>query len=148
VSYALKAHRETGRAVTANRLSALPGFAPTTFHVLGARIVHAQPPGSYQLAITNVPGPRDPLFVSGARMVETYPALPLTEGHAVAIGVTSYDGGVFIGIVADRDAVPDVDVLGQCMVEALDELVEASVPSQVRAPRGRERPDAPRTGRR
>ncbi|MDQ3627468.1 MAG: wax ester/triacylglycerol synthase family O-acyltransferase [Actinomycetota bacterium] len=144
VSYALKAHRETGRAVAANRLSALPGFAPTTFHVLGARIVHQQPPGSYQLAITNVPGPQDPLFISGARMVETYPALPLTEGHAVAIGVTSYDGGVYLGIVADRDAVPDADVLGQCLVEALEELVATATPSRVRAPRGRARPEAPR----
>lgn len=145
VSYALKAHRETGRAVAANRLSALPGFAPTTFHVLGARIVHEQPPASYQLAITNVPGPQDPLFVSGARMVETYPALPLTDGHAIAIGVTSYDGGVYLGIVADRDAVPDVDVLGQCLVESLDELVAASSPSHARAPRGRKWPKAPGT---
>lgn len=145
VSYALRAHRETGRAVAANRLSALPGFAPTTFHVLGARIVQQQPLGSYHVAITNVPGPQDPLFMSGARMVETYPALPLTEGHAVAIGVTSYDGGVYVGIVADRDAVPDVDVLGQCMVEALDELVSTSSPIPERAPRGRARPQAPGT---
>ncbi len=142
VSYALRAHRETGRAVAANRLAALPGFAPTTFHVLGARIVHQQPAGSYHLAITNVPGPQDPLFMSGARMVETYPALPLTEGHAVAIGVTSYDGGVYVGIVADRDAVPDVDVLGECVQEALSELVATSSPSPARAPRGRVRPQA------
>lgn len=144
VSYSLKAHRETGWAVAANRLAALPGFAPTTFHALGARIVHEQPPGSYQLAITNVPGPQDPLFVSGAQVVETYPALPLTEGHALTIGVTSYDGGVFFGIVADRDAIPDVDVLALCLHETLSELVETTSVARVRAPRGRKRPERPR----
>ena len=55
-------------------------------------------------------------------MLETYPVPPLLPGHALAIGVTSYDGGVYYGITADRDALPDVDVLGQCVTEALDEL--------------------------
>jgi diacylglycerol O-acyltransferase len=140
VSYALKAHRETGRAVAAGKLAALPGFAPTTFHALGARIVHEQAPGSYQVAITNVPGSQDPLFVAGARMVETYPALPLTEHHALSIGATSYDGGVYLGLVSDRDAMPDVEVLGACLTDALQELVETASSSRTRAPRGRKPP--------
>ena len=143
VSYALKAHRETGRAVAAGKLAALPGFAPTTFHALGARIVHEQPPGSYQLAITNVPGSQDPLFVAGAQMVETYPALPLTENHALSIGATSYDGGVYLGLVSDRDAMPDVEVLGACLTDALQELVESASSSRTRAPRGRKPPRKP-----
>ena len=44
-------------------------------------------------------------------MVASYPVLPLLPGHALAIGVTSYDGQVFYGLDADRDAVPDIDVL-------------------------------------
>ena len=141
VSYALKAHKETGRAVAAGQLAALPGFAPTTFHALGARLVHEQPLGSYQLAITNVPGSQEPLFVAGAQMVQTYPALPLTEGHALAIGATSYDGGVYLGLVSDRDAVPDVEVLGACVSDALEELVETASSARTRAPRGRKRPE-------
>ena len=57
-------------------------------------------------------------------MLETYPVHPLLPGHALAIGVTSYDGSVFYGITADRDVLPDVDVLGQCLTEALDELLD------------------------
>ena len=72
--------------------------------------------------ITNVPGPQFPLYAAGAQMTETYPVQPLLPGHALAIGVTSYDGGVFFGVTADRDALPDLDVLGQCVGEALDEL--------------------------
>jgi diacylglycerol O-acyltransferase len=141
VSYALKAHKDTGRAVAAGQLAGMPGFAPTTFHALGARIVHEQPAGSYQLAITNVPGSQDPLFVGGARLVQTYPALPLTEGHALAIGATSYDGGVYFGLVSDRDALPDVELLGTCMSDALEELVESASSARARAPRGRKPPE-------
>ncbi len=48
--------------------------------------------------MTNVPGPQYPLYAAGARMVETFPITPLAAGHAVSIGLTSYDGGVFYGL--------------------------------------------------
>ena len=67
-----------------------------------------------------MPGPQSPLYAAGARMVRTFPIPPLLPGQALAIGVTSYDGQVFYGITADRDLVPDADVLGQCVTEALD----------------------------
>jgi diacylglycerol O-acyltransferase / wax synthase len=137
ISYALKAHRETGRAVSASKLAGTAGFAPTTFHALGARLAGRHGPRSYALLVTNVPGPQFPLYAAGARMQASYPVLPLAPGHAVAVGVTSYDGNVYYGITADRDAVPDLEVLGQCLRESLDELVEASSSAQDRAPRGR-----------
>ena len=83
-----------------------------------------------------MPGPQSPLYAAGARMVETYPVHPLLPGHALAIGVTSYDGHVYYGITADRDQVPDADVLGQCVPEALAELLD-TIGGRARAPRGR-----------
>jgi len=133
VSYALKAHKETGMAVAASRLVSLPGFASTTFHLLGARVADSQSGLPYQLVVTNVPGPQEPVYAAGARLVATYPVLPLREQRALAIGVTSYDGEVFYGITADRDAIGDADVLGQCLAEAIEELVETT----------RARPDRP-----
>lgn len=141
VSYALKAHRETGLAVAANELASLPGFAPTTFHAVGAMVADTQPKRSFHLAITNVPGPQEPMYMAGARVLESYPALPLTHGRALSIGVTSYDGAVFFGIVTDRDAIPDADILAQCIEEALTELVDYAGPDRARAPRGRKRPE-------
>ncbi len=145
VSYALKAHKDTGRAVAADRLTDLAGFAPTTFHALGARVAAEQPRRGFNLVVTNVPGPQFPLYAAGARMLETYPVQPLLPGHALAIGVTSYDGGVYFGVNADFDALPDVDVLGQCIEAALEELVEAASQSRQRAPRGRRRGGASRS---
>ena len=72
-------------------------------------------------------------------MVETYPVHPLLPGHPLAIGVTSYDGGVFYGITADRDLLPDVDLLGPCLTEALDELLDTASGARPRAPRGRKK---------
>ena len=46
------------------------------------------------------------------------------QGQALAIGLTSYDGGVYFGLNADRNAMPDLEVLGQCIVDALAELTE------------------------
>jgi diacylglycerol O-acyltransferase len=139
VSYALKAHKETGKAVSALRLIGVGGFAPTTFHALGARVAADASPRGFNLVVTNVPGPQFPLYAAGARMLESYPVQPLLPGHALAIGATSYDGGVHYGLTADRDAIPDVDVIGQCISEAIAELVETTSESRMRAPRGRTR---------
>jgi diacylglycerol O-acyltransferase len=139
VSYAFKAHSETGRAVAANRLAGIAGFAPTTFHALGSRVAAQQFRKGFHLTVTNVPGPQFPLYAAGATMLETYPVQPLLPGQALAIGVTSYNGGVYYGITADRDALPDVALLGQCLTDALDELVDSASENRLRAPRGRKK---------
>ncbi len=137
VSYALRAHSETGRAVAASRIAGVAGFAPTTFHALGSRVAAEESGSHVNLVVTNVPGPQFPMYLAGARMVETFPVPPLQPGFSLAIGVTSYDGGVFYGITADRDALPDVDLLGQCVTEALDELLDSATDARRRARRGR-----------
>lgn len=136
VSYSFQAHHESGRGVTAARLASISGFAPATFHALGSRVAAAER-RSYGLCVTNVPGPQRPLYATGARMLATYPVPPLLEGHPIAIGVTSYDGNVYYGITADRDMIPDADLLGPCVQEALDELVDSASNGRARAPRGR-----------
>ena len=139
VSYALKDHRETGSAVAANKLAGLPGFATSTFHAVGARVAEAESNRGHQIVITNVPGPQETVYMAGEPVAEVYPCIPLTEHRTVSIGVTSYRGRVFYGITADREAVPDVAVLAQCIDDALAELVEP-VHTKSRAPRGRQRP--------
>jgi diacylglycerol O-acyltransferase len=138
VSYAFKTHKETGRAVAASKLAEIAGFAPSTFHAIGSRVAASHFPRMFNLVITNVPGPQFPLYAAGARLLASYPVLPLLPGQALTIGVTSYDGQVFYGLCADRDALADLDVFATCIEESLDELVDAS-PSRVRAPRGKVR---------
>jgi diacylglycerol O-acyltransferase len=148
VSYALKAHKETERAVAADRIAGVAGFAPATFHALGSRVAAAER-RAFNLVITNVPGPQFPLYAAGAQMLESYPVQPLLPGRALSIGVTSYDGHVYYGLTGDRDALPDLDVLGQCLREALEELVDTASDARPRAPRGRKKTaPAPKGARR
>ncbi len=139
VSYSFKAHKDTGRAVAANRIAGIAGFAPSTFHAIGSRVAAAEVRRGFQLSVTNVPGPQSPLYAAGAVMEQTYPVPPLLPGHALAIGVTSYDGSVFYGVTADRDLVPDADMFGVCLGEALDELLDTAGDARPKVPRGRTR---------
>lgn len=141
VSYALRAHGETSKAVAADRIAGVAGFAPTTFHALGSRLA-ARDDHDVNLVITNVPGPQFPMYLAGAEMVATYPVPPLHPGFSLSIGVTSYDGGVYYGITADRDALPDIEVLGQCVTESLEELVFTASDLRKRARRGSQKAQA------
>ncbi|MDQ1641127.1 MAG: diacylglycerol O-acyltransferase / wax synthase [Actinomycetota bacterium] len=123
VSYRMKAHKETGQAVGAEALAGLAGFAPPTMHALGARVASSMSKRWFNLVVTNVPGPQQPLYAGGARMLAAYPVVPLAKAQAVSIGLTSYDGGVYYGLNADREAMPDVEVLAACITDALAELL-------------------------
>ncbi len=127
VAYQMRAHGEGGRAVGADQIAGIGGFAPPTLHSLGARVANGLSRRVFNLVVTNVPGPQQSLYVAGARMLATYPVVPLAKGQALAIGLTSYDGGVYYGLNGDRDAMRDLEVLGTCVEDALAELRE-SVP--------------------
>ncbi len=130
IAFAMRQQMEGGRAVPAETLTGLAGFAPPTMHALGARLGSAVSRRLYNVVITNVPGPQQPLTAAGARMVSTYPVMPLGSGQALSIGLTSYDGGVYYGLYTDRDAIPDADVLGHAVVDALQELLDAPHPGR------------------
>jgi diacylglycerol O-acyltransferase len=127
VAYATQAHKDTGRAVDARTISDIAGFAPTTLHALGVRVSNEVLRRQHDVLVTNVPGPQLTLYAAGERLVASYPVLPLGAGHLLAVGVTSYDGQVFFGLTADRDAVPDLDVLAQCIDDAVEELLDTTV---------------------
>jgi WS/DGAT/MGAT family acyltransferase len=124
VTYSMRAGLEDHRTVSAQRLAGLAGFAPPTLHAAGARLAAGLSHRMFNLLVTNAPGPQQPRYLAGARLLEAYPVAPLSKGQALSIGVTSYDGTVFFGLFGDRDAMPDLDVLGQCLHDALDELLE------------------------
>src|SRR5207249_2417964 len=68
--YAMASHAASGRAIGADRIAALQGFAPPTLHALGARAAVGLTRRMFSLVVTNVPGPQLPLNASGARLIE------------------------------------------------------------------------------
>jgi diacylglycerol O-acyltransferase len=114
---------QEGQSVGADRLVALTGFAPPTMHAMGVRAARGLSRRLFNLVVTNVPGPQVPLYAAGSRMLEVFPVVPLVRGQGLSIGMTSYDGRVFVGLNADRDSVGDVDVLADLIEQDVAELV-------------------------
>ena len=73
--------------------------------------------------VTNVPGPSDPRYLGQVQLVTSMPVVPVTAGHQIAIGASSYGDTVQVGITADRDGVPDLDQLIAAIPAAVAELV-------------------------
>jgi hypothetical protein len=93
---------------------------------------------AFNLVVTNVPGPQVPLYLLGRRLRALYPVVPLAGRQALGIAVMSYDGRLGFGLLADYDAIPDLDVLADALRASVDALAAgASVPR--RAALGRRR---------
>lgn len=125
---AYQMHQQLAGAIGAGQIAGLAGFAPPTLHHLGARLSSAMSRRLFNIVVTNVPGPQQPRYVGGARMRLSVPVVPLALGQAVAIGVTSYDGQVGIGVNGDRAAMFDLDLLADCLNDAVHELAATPHP--------------------
>ena len=109
-----------GQAAGGSTVVDLAGHAPPLLHSLAARSLFAS--RLFNVTITNVPGPQMPLYAFGQPMVEMSGLVPLAASHCVGMAVLSYDGQVTFGLIADRDTVPDLDILRDGIEAEIDEL--------------------------
>lgn len=79
-----------------------------------------KPPAN--LVLSNVPGPRTPLYLMGAEMIGSYPMSILMDGQALNITLCSHGNQLDFGILGCRNAMPDIDVLADYVGEAFHEL--------------------------
>jgi diacylglycerol O-acyltransferase len=126
IAHATESHPTAASLVDARTIVTLSGFAPPTLHAMGTRVATTFSARQFNLLITNVPGAQKQMYVAGTKLLETYAVPPLLSNQVLAIGVTSYNGMLYFGINADRDAMSDVDVLPSLLREAVDELLEAA----------------------
>jgi len=99
------------------------------------------------VTISNVPGPSFPLYSAGARMVAMYPMGPIIDSSALNITVMSYMGSMYFGLMACREAVPEVWDIARGINAALDELKKASdVPAAPKARKPRSPSKAAKPG--
>ncbi len=112
--------KESGAAGAAAAMIDVGGLAPPVLHATIARSLYAT--RLFNLTITNVPGPRLTLYTLGAPLREVYPLVPLAAEHAIGIAILSYDGHVALGLAADRDSTPDLELLADGIRGDLDEL--------------------------
>ncbi len=109
-------------------------FVPSPVQRVVSRLVAS--PRAFNLTVSNIPGPREPLYMRGCRLAEAYPVVPIADRHALSIGVTTVADGAFFGLYADPQSLPEVDDLGAGIGRATDELLQLSVgwPARTQTP--------------
>jgi diacylglycerol O-acyltransferase / wax synthase len=124
VREAMQGIKESKQALGAEVISGLNDFAPPTLLAMASRLNFST--RLFNLIVTNVPGPQFPLYLMGREMLEIVPVAFLPENHALAIAAMSYNGKLDLGLLADYDAMPDLDRLAGFFEESLAELFEAA----------------------
>ncbi len=124
---ALASMKERHRAMPADLLQDANHFIPPAVFARAARATtglaasrRGRP--AWNLVISNVPGPQFPLYCAGAELKANYPVSVVTDGMGLNITVMSYCGKMDIGIVTDRDQIPDAWRLIGFLEDALGEL--------------------------
>ena len=111
-------------ALAADTVAQLTEWTGTTLLSLGARLMDVALP--FNLVVTNVPGPRDTLYLLGAPLLESHPLIPLMGHLATGIALMSYRDTLSWGFCADWDLVPDLHEFVLAMEHSFRKLAEAA----------------------
>jgi len=95
-------------------------YLPRLFQRVMSRAVAS--PLLFNLVVSNIPGPREPMWMRGLELEESYPIVPLAERHALSIGMTTIRDDACFGLYADRSTLPDADRMAWLLDAAIDEL--------------------------
>jgi hypothetical protein len=95
-------------------------YLPRLLQKLMSRAVAS--PRLFNLVVSNIPGPREPMWMHGLELEDSYPIVPLADRHALSIGMTTIKDDACFGLYADRETLPDADRLAWHLDAAVDEL--------------------------
>lgn len=127
IAHEVMGREKRSKQVRAEELVTMLGaFAPP--QVL-AQLTRIQSLRWFNLLVTNIPGPQFPLYLRGRRLLELFPQAPLAANQGLAVAAMSYDGRMGFGLLADRDAVPNLDELADDLCASIDALIEAAGPT-------------------
>jgi WS/DGAT/MGAT family acyltransferase len=117
--------KRSHEALGADSVAQVVEWMGSTPIALGARLFQQSPP-PFNLVVTNVPGPRQTLYLLGAPMLEAHPWVPLLGPLSVGIALFSYLRTLSWGFTADWDLVPDLGELVAAVEESFAELRRAA----------------------
>jgi hypothetical protein len=80
-------------------------------------------PRLFNLVVSNIPGPRQPMWMRGLELEDAYPVVPLADRHALSIGMTTVRDDACFGLYADRATLPDADRMAWHLDASIDELI-------------------------
>jgi diacylglycerol O-acyltransferase len=111
-------------AMSADTIIGLGAYAPGGLLAGAARLASRGP--WFNLVVSNIPGPPQPMYLAGARLVASYPSMPLGQNSALSIACTSLAGTMAFGLTGDWDAMPDIDRLAISLDESFEEICKTA----------------------
>ena len=142
--------KDRHQALPASLLQDANNFIPPALFTRAAQLTFAWTSNprlrpTWNLVVSNVPGPQIPLYCAGALLEAIYPVSVIIDGLGLNITVMSYNGSVDIGIVADRDVMPDVGSMTGWLADELEALEAPAFPERPPRTPVRPRPRRSRT---
>jgi hypothetical protein len=116
--------KESQQAIGAATLANSAELAPPGVLAQASRLQFSS--RLFNLLVTNVPGPQFPLFLMGRQAVDLFPLPFLAEHHGLAVAIISYNGLIEWGLLADYDAVADVESIAEGIDLVLEDLLAAA----------------------
>ena len=120
IGEATRMRKESGVPEDADAALKALSYAPRPVQKAAAHALAS--PRVYNLVVSNIPGPRAPMYMAGCRLDDAYPVVPLSARHALSVGMTTIGDHVCFGLYADPETLPDSDALARDLDAALDEL--------------------------
>ncbi|MFI8230156.1 wax ester/triacylglycerol synthase family O-acyltransferase [Streptomyces sp. NPDC085900] len=125
VRTAMDRNKNAGPNRGAGAVALLADHVPPLAHRLGGPLVSQAARLWFDILVTSVPLPSFGLKLGGNPVTEVYPLAPLACGQALAVAVSTYRGHVHYGLVADAEAVPDLDRLAAALTREVETLITA-----------------------
>lgn len=118
-------------AVGANLMTDYSRFIPSSLAGLAARLYTRAGLANrvrpvFNCVVTNIPGPQQPLYMGGARLVTQYGLGPIVDGMALIHPVFSYCGEITISFTSCREILPDPEFYAECLQASYEELRDAA----------------------
>ncbi len=99
------------------------GHAPGVVQQAISRVLAS--PRTFNLVVSNIPGPASQMYMLGCPLEAAYPVVPLADRHTLSVGMTSVRDRACFGIYADREAIPDAEHFARDVDAAITELVSS-----------------------
>ncbi len=122
IHVAMRTRKQDGEPEAADAVLGALALAPRPVRRLASRALAS--PYISNLTISNIPGPRMPLYLLGCEVEHAYPVVPLTDGHGISIGMTTVSDRACVGVYAQAELAAEADRLAAGIDAAIDELLE------------------------
>ncbi|MFG2373891.1 wax ester/triacylglycerol synthase family O-acyltransferase [Streptomyces sp. NPDC048504] len=125
VRAAMDRNKDAGPNRGAGAVALLADHVPALGHRLGGPLAAQAARLWFDILVTSVPLPGIGLKLGGNPVTAVFPFAPLAHGQSLAVAVSTFRGQVHYGLVADAEAVPDLDVFARALTEEVETLITA-----------------------